>query len=623
MSFWGELKRRNVFKVGVAYAIVAWLLVQIANTFFPIFNMPGWTVTLVASLLVMGLPVALILAWAYEMTPEGVKLTKKVPLSDSITHVTGRKLNYVLAGLIIVLVGYIVIDKAFIGRSPVETVVTPAVTEPTAANTEIEEAQKTIAVLPFADMSPEKDQEYFVDGLSEEILNSLTKIQDLRVIARTSSFSFKGTDKKIQEIADELGANHILEGSVRKAGNELRITAQLVSGIDGSHLWSKTYDRKFEDIFVIQEDIASAVAEELKISLGVGKSLKQLGVTDNPKAYELYLIAKGQYNKLITIGPYNKSIQELALESLDSAIALDSEFALAWASKSIIHTWLLISGPANRVAAELNSAMHAAQNAIELAPDMAAGYYALGYAKSVGGDFIGARLAYSNALDLSDDPLSFIQPVVPIHYNVVGYFEKAKGLLGEMLITDPLNIGNRGWYNFTLIFIGDTQRALEENKNFRVLLFEDQQGDFYMQYYHLWTGNTVNHGEIDSYDTLWGSPDLTFKAAMENLDSPKEAIEIIRKIYADQNNLSCWQLLNIGWWSTYFDDPEFAMEAIEEAIRINPENIYTFYFPLMKEFRQMPRFKELIKEVGLIDYWNQFGWPDICHKLDTGDFVCD
>jgi adenylate cyclase len=642
MSFWKELSRRNVVKVGIAYAVAAWLIIHPVDIIFPILNLPKWSITLVTAFLIICFPFVLIFSWVYEMTPEGLKLTKDVPPSKSITHLTGKRLNYILAGLLLIAVAYIIfsgyyLEPRFLYILVGLLAITIAyiifnkyylkphliVAQQVPVVTNVAKPQKTIAVLPFVDLSPQKDQEYFVDGLSEELLNSLTKISDLRVIARTSSFSFKGSNKTIQEIAGVLGVENILEGSVRKAGNALRITAQLVKAVDGSHLWSKTYDRELKEIFKVQEDIATAVADELKATLGFGKSFKQLGGTDNPKAYELYLIAKGQYNKLIK-GPHNKFIEELALESLDSAIALDSEFALAWASKSIIHTWLSISGPANHAAAEQNAAIHAAQNAIELEPNMAAGYYALGYAKSNGGDFIGARLAYSNALELTDELPSFIQPVVPIHYNVVGFFERANELLEEMLITDPLNFATRGWYMFSFIFLGNTQRALEENENMKRVLYEGgQEGDWGLPYVHLWTGNIVTRNGIDSYDTLWGSPDLIFKAAMEHLDSPKEAIEIIRKKYADKKYLSSWQLCNIAYWSTYFADLELAMEAMEESIRITPENIYTFYFPLMKEFRQMPRFKELIKKVGLVDYWNKFGWPDICHKLDNGDFECD
>jgi adenylate cyclase len=222
----------------------------------------------------------------------------------------------------------------------------------------------SIAVLPFANISSDPEQEYFVDGLSEEILNSLCQIPDLTVIARTSSFSFKGKDKTIPEIASVLGVENILEGSVRKAGNSLRITSQLVKAVDGSHLWSKTYKRELRDIFEVQEDIATAVSDELKLKLGIGQSLKQLGGTDNEKAYELYLFAKEQYIR--AVAEYSAKL----LDPVDEALALDPDFALAWVLKASIIFSLTMNMPANQMEAMNDEAIKAIQKAIEIEPNL-------------------------------------------------------------------------------------------------------------------------------------------------------------------------------------------------------------------------------------------------------------
>jgi adenylate cyclase len=211
---------------------------------------------------------------------------------------------------------------------------------------DVEAGPKTIAVLPFVNLSSDPEQVYFVDGLSEEILNSLSQIPDLTVIARTSSFSFKGTNKTIQEIASVLGVENILEGSVRKAGSALRITAQLYRASDGLHLWSETYDRELKDIFAVQADIATAVADELKVTLGIDRSYQQLGISDNLEAYELFLVAEGIVQMPTSQNPTSSTFS-LALEKIDKAIALDPEFALAWALKGIIHTYNLISAPSS------------------------------------------------------------------------------------------------------------------------------------------------------------------------------------------------------------------------------------------------------------------------------------
>jgi len=483
----------------------------------------------------------------------------------------------------------------------------------------------SIAVLPFKDISPEKDQEYFVDGLSEEILNSLAQIPDLTVIARTSSFSFKGTNKKIQEIASELGVDHILEGSVRKAGNTLRITAQLAKAVDGSQLWSKIYDRKLKDILdilAIQEDIAKAVADELKLTLGIGKSLKQLGGTDNLEAYELYLVGKGlisDFPGLETITEDTHAKISRALESLDAAIALDPEFASAWAVKAIFHWARLILMPANRVDSEMDSVQNAALRAIELEPVLAEGYYSLGLSRFVRGDFIEAELAYRKGMKLASAPMkAFFGLLHPaVHSLAVAYFEKASEFEKANLQIDPLNQGTHGLYIFTLGILGDTQRAEEEYDRGRALFGDDWfWGPLFLTILRLGTKGVVSRDEIVYSD-------LIFDAAKEHLDSPEEGLAELRLFYSEDSNLSENDITNISLWAAYFGDPEFAMDAMEKGIRINATGVFKIWLPVMREVRQLPQFKEFVRELGLVDYWNRFGWPDLCRPVGDDDFECD
>lgn len=391
MSFWKELSRRNVVKVGIAYAVAAWLIIHPVDIIFPILHLPEWSITLVAAFLIICFPFVLIFSWVYEVTPKGLKKTKEVPLSKSTTHVTGRKLNYIIIGLLVLAVVLFIFDNFYLDRRTTETKQTPAVSD-------VAKTQKTIAVLPFVDLSSNSDQGYFVDGLSEELLNTLAQIPDLGVIARTSSFSFKGSGKTIQEIAKVLGVENILEGSVRKAGNALRITAQLVRASDGLHLWSKTYDKEFkvEEMFSVQEDIATTVANELKLTLGIGRSLKKSGGTEHIEAYELYLVAKGQINNWE---------HSRALESIDKAIALDSKYALAWALKATTHWLRAIKMPSNLVASEYDAGQRAAQRAIELEPNLGKAYLSLGLSKLVRGDFVEAELAYRKGMELTTESI--------------------------------------------------------------------------------------------------------------------------------------------------------------------------------------------------------------------------
>ena len=288
MSFFAELKRRNVFKVAAAYIIVGWLIMQAGDTLAPALHLPEWVNSLLAYFLILGFPLALFFAWAYEMTPDGIKKEKEVDRTQSVTHVTGQKLNYTIIALLVAALGYFVFDKFVL--QPQKTAESTMALEQ--ADTAKASDERSIAVLPFVDMSANSDNEYFSDGLSEELLNILAKIKELRVAGRTSSFAFKGKNEDLRIIGEKLNVNSILEGSVRKDDqrNRVRITAQLINVEDGYHLWSETYDRDLNDIFAIQDEIAHKVAMALRITL-LGEDearLEQVASTEI-NAYDLYL----------------------------------------------------------------------------------------------------------------------------------------------------------------------------------------------------------------------------------------------------------------------------------------------------------------------------------------------
>ena len=605
MSFWKELSRRNVVKVGIAYAVAAWLIIHPVDIIFPILHLPEWSITLVAAFLIICFPFVLIFSWVYEVTPKGLKRTKDVPLSKSTTQLTGRKLNYIIIGLLVLAVALLIFDNFYLDRRAAEIKQAPAISD-------MEKAKKTIAVLPFENLSSDPEQVYFVDGLSEEILNSLCQISDLNVIARTSSFSFKGANKTVQEIAGVLGVDNILEGSVRKAGNELRITAQLIRAADSVHLWSKTYDKKLKDIFTVQEEIATAVASELKATLGVGKSFKQLGGTDNVEAYELYLVAKGQ----MWDGSDLKAIS-LAIKGINEAIALDHKFALAWSLKASAHIFLSIFGPTNSAVTEQSAALNAALKSIELEPNLAAGYYALGDAHMSLGDWINAEMAYRKAIELTIGSVSEYKTQIAIHYILLGNFEKSYEILKERRRNDPMNKDVRANYIFVLGFRGDMQQAEEEYKRCKALFSEQwPNGDGTISFLRLSSGDIVFRDKIVYSYPMWD----TLKVYLE---SPEEGLRILHRFIKDDNNLSSSDLQDISLYSAYFGDPEFAMDALEQAVNIQGSNMFCVWLPVFKEVRQLPRFKEYLKKIGLVDYWNKFGWPDMCHQLDNGDFECD
>jgi TolB-like protein/Tfp pilus assembly protein PilF len=358
MSFWVELRRRNVVKVGVAYAIVGWLLVQAASIVFPALELPPWALRLVIVLLVLGLPVALLLAWAYELTPEGIKKTRQVPLEESVRHLTGQKLNYVVTGLLALAVVFIAVDDYLLTDTATENAAastaasgTTMPTAPAAGATPIAASNaandvaaeprqampNSVAVLPFANLSPNPDDEYFAAGIHEEILNYLAKLEALNVIGRTSMLRYADTDKSYQQIASELNVETVMEGSVRYAGDRVRVTTQLIDAGTGTHLWSEAYERPFEDIFAIQADIAMNVANALNAAFSPEEQ-QQIETAPNVsvETYASYLQVLPRM-----AGAGNQGPQMIAL--LDEMIADDPEFAVLHAWKAQTYAGLLIN----------------------------------------------------------------------------------------------------------------------------------------------------------------------------------------------------------------------------------------------------------------------------------------
>ncbi len=359
--FISELKRRNVFKVATAYAITGWLIIQIVTSISQPLSLPVWFDAVIIILVLIGFPISLLFAWAFEMTSDGLKKTTKVEVEKSVTKNTGKKLNLVIITTLLLLVAFLLNDKFS--------------TKSIFGEQRIASEMPSIAVLPFADMSPEKDQEYFSDGLSEELLNVLAKVNNLKVAGRTSSFKFKGKNDDLRKIGKELGVNHILEGSVRKSGNTIRITAQLIKVEDGFHIWSETYDEDYtaDNLFQIQDDISKKILKELKINLSIkDENAKTHVLTSNTKAYEAYL--KG--NQLL-INRKPKDIEDAILE-FKKAIVLDDQFAMAYARLATSYGHLFKYGSIKRGIA-FKSMRENIDKALLLNNNLGSAYAALGH----------------------------------------------------------------------------------------------------------------------------------------------------------------------------------------------------------------------------------------------------
>ncbi|MDA0992661.1 MAG: hypothetical protein O3A13_03400 [Proteobacteria bacterium] len=335
MSFFEELKRRNVVKMAVLYGIASWLILQVADVLFDALELPSSWVRLVLAVLILGFPLALIFSWIYEVTPEGLQRESEIERSQSITHVTSKRLDYIIIGMLALAIGlfafqYIRPPTVEVPNNAPEAAVQAAALAAPQPEQSILPDDKSIAVLPFVNMSSDKEQEYFSDGMSEELLNLLAKVPNLKVIARTSSFTFKGQNIEIAEIARRLNVAHILEGSVRRAGNTVRITAQLIRTADSTHLWSQTYDRPLDDTFKLQDEIANAIVQALQIQLMGGTLSHTEGGTQNLEAYQLYLRGVNASNQ------NTRSSLDAAGEYLEQAIKLDPTFGRAWSQLSAI-----------------------------------------------------------------------------------------------------------------------------------------------------------------------------------------------------------------------------------------------------------------------------------------------
>jgi TolB-like protein len=357
-NFFVELKRRNVIRMAGLYLVGAWLLIQVASTVLPTFDVPTWAIRGLIIIVALGFIPTLIVSWVFEMTPEGLKRDQEVPPEQSIAPQTARRMDRMIIAVLVLALAYFALDKFVLGPRRAGA---PNESSSSAINSQ------SIAVLPFVNMSSDKEQEYFSDGLSEELLNQLAQIPQLRVIARTSSFSFKDKEVDVATIAKALNVANVLEGSVRKSANTLRVTAQLIRASDSSHLWSQTYDRDRTDIFKVQDEIAADVVAALKVKLLPTQELPKAPRTNNPEAYQQYLQGRYYLNRF-SIADFEK-----ARVFLERAAELDPKFPLAWAALSQV--WNLETGWSDKLTrAEFDAgvvrAKDAADRALKLDPDL-------------------------------------------------------------------------------------------------------------------------------------------------------------------------------------------------------------------------------------------------------------
>jgi TolB-like protein/thioredoxin-like negative regulator of GroEL len=580
VSFFAELKRRNVIRVAVLYIISAWLILQVAETLFGLLALPEWAGKLTFALLLLAFPPVLLFSWVFELTPEGLKRQHEVDRAQSITGETGRKLNVAIGALAVIAIGAVVFDRLMPRDAPSER-----------ASAGVP-ADQSIAVLPFVDMSAERDQEYFADGISEELLNLLTKIPSMKVIGRTSSFQFKGKNEDLRVIGQKLNVAHILEGSVRKSGDKIRLTAQLIRAEDGTHLWSETYDRQLDDVFAVQDEIAGEVVKALQVKL-LGGAPPTASRTDDPEAHSWYL--QGQF----FLARRGSGDAKRALEYFERAVERDPKFGAAWAgvSKAAIAVGNTEETDEAVTAAYAKRAQAAALKAIEVEPNLAAGYAALAYhAMTFDWDWDAAarHLARAEALDAKS---SDTMRTKATHALNTGDMDTALALYHEMTQREPL--ASSVFHNYALA-LRNANRLEEAERAARRAL--ELHPDSLSGVSNL-AGIQMLQGNAEAaLQTLEKEPDEFWKAAtlplvLIALKRDEEATAATQALIDAHGDVGAYQIASVY---AFRGDTERAFEWLERALALRDPGLTEMLGdPFMRSIESDPRYADVVRRVGI------------------------
>jgi adenylate cyclase len=611
LSFFGELKRRNVIRVAAAYLVVGWVVIEVASTVAPNLNLPEWTARMVTLLVMLGFPLALVLAWIFEVTPEGMHVTEGR---------TGSKRFYGIVALITALaLGWYLWPAAPTEQLPTQAASNPAASQPAAANTAPAPAEpsataaplpqaragKSIAVLPFVNMSADAENEYFADGISEELLNVLVKVEDIGVASRTSSFAYKGRELGAAVIARELNVNHILEGSVRKAGNRVRITAQLIDAAEDRHLWSETYDRELTDIFAIQDEIANAIVAALRGTLGAGEAQRAVtvrGDTNNMDAYQRYLKARELFLSRTAIDESVRLFQEV--------VAMDPEFARGWeglaAASAIIIDWAATYPDIDPDQMSAR-ALEAAERALVLDPQLAMPWAVrallMNYTLPI--PFAESLVLFDKALS-ADPAQASVYLWRAIVWINLGFLERAMHDVDACLAIDPAYGNCLRWKAVTAAFIGDDALA--------IALYERGVA----------TGFIVNRADTLIERLVARGDRLAAMLLLAQLEMPPELQQAI--IGAIEQDAPPARLAELLERHPRFDVPTWhlALRAYDRAAawegRIT--TLVSYWDPAHAGFRNSPAFRRILEYLGVPAYWREHGYPPLCRPVGAGDYEC-
>ena len=585
-SLLAELQRRNVFRVALVYVAVGWITMQVVDTMAPALQLPEWIPSAIALLLIVGFPLALVFAWAYELTPEGLKKEREVDRAESITRETGRKLDFIIIGALAVAVVFLLVDKfAPQSDSPEQITDTSEDTESRVA------ADNTIAVLPFADMSPAKDQEYFTDGLTENLLHALAQIREIKVAGRTSSFAFKDRKEVLSSIGEQLRVRNILEGSVRKSGDQIRVTAQLVDTRDGFHLWSNTFNRELNDVFAVQDEITTAVVAALRKTM-LGDTEVATGYNRNAYAYNAYLQGRFFDSKR------NLESWDRAIEQFEAALEIDPNMALAWAglSDAIADKTGFTAGESS-FAEGYEKAREAAVKALALDAGLPEAHVALGQIQRYyDWDWRAAERSYRRALDLRPGDPDIRSRLAGLLANR-GKVDEALPEIEQVLALDPLNPTAQIARIWNLVFLDRLDTALIASKHLTETA--PNTGTAFIQL-------AVVHGQRGEHELALEAAQqekfpylkLTGEAIYyDKLGASEEAQQSVDQLIAEYGEDVSYQLAAIH---SMWGDLDRAFEWLERGFEARDPGlinirVHTSFDPL----REDPRYGAFLEKMGL------------------------
>ncbi len=614
ISLFDELKHRKVFKVGAAYLVVAWLAVQAASIGFPAFDAPPWALRIFILVVFLGLPVSLVFAWAFEVTPDGLK-------SEGVRG--SKRLLLVAAALAaLAFVWYFKGQPAYLDRPapavPGNATATTGIGAPDAAPRAVTPiSKKSVAVLPFVNMSADKDQDYFSDGISEEILNALAQVQDLKVAGRTSSFQFKGKNQDLRAVGQALGVAHVLEGSVRKQGEKVRITAQLVQTADGFHVWSESYDGDLKDVFQLQENIARAITDKLQVILSGDQAERLVAVpTQNTEAYSLYLQASQTFNRR------DGARFGEAIAQLEQALRLDPRFARAHSRIAALQSLAGNYDPRVQDSSAVAAEAHA-QQAIKLDAKLAEPYAVLGNLYGRQRRFVEAFETFNRALaiDPNDVTSNFWNAALLCQ---TGYLSRCDAALDRVLEIDPMLPNALSWRGREYVRAGNLdagEKMLLRSKDAGLahagMALSDlakARGNLADAEKFLVQGNAPLMGDLPP-----GSNEIVVHGIFGDATARAAALADIERYLATKPR----PLAGVAAESLLRMDPRRGLLATQDAPTNNDSMLLTPLWDLNQtNARMLPEFAEFARRAGLARLWDTLGPPDQCSKNDKGDYVC-